>query len=72
MDKLAHIQFLDGTGKDVDCRAVDIQRVEETPGGCLIRFDNGLSMASNNTVAEIHTLIDTLWDEYTTALGNPA
>lgn len=72
MDKLAHIQFLDDTGKDVGCRAVDVKRYRETAGGCIVFFDDGTSIASTNTVTQIQGLVDTLWTEYTTALGDPA
>jgi len=72
MDKLAHIQFLDDTGKDVDCRAVDVKRCRETAGGCIVVFDDGTSIASTNTVTQIHDLVDGLWGEYVTALGDPA
>ena len=72
MDKLAHVLFIDDTGKDFGCRAVDIKRYRETAGGCVVIFDDGTSVASTNTVAQIQTLVDTLWGEYTTALGDPA
>lgn len=72
MEKLAHVLFIDDTGKDYGCRAVDIKRYRETAGGCIVTFDDGTSVASTNTVAQIQTLVDTLWGEYTTALGDPA
>lgn len=72
MDKLGHIQFLDDQGKDFGCRAVDVKRYREIPGGCLVLFDDGTSVTSSNTVTQIQGLIDTLWGEYITALGDPA
>jgi len=72
MDKLAHITFLDSTGKDYGCRAVDVKHYRETSDGCQIVFDDGTSVSSTNTVTQIQGLIDTLWGEYTTALGDPA
>lgn len=72
MDKLAHIQILDDTGKDFGCRAADIKRYRETTGGCIVFFDDGTSVASTNTVTQVQALVDGLWGEYITALGDPA
>lgn len=62
-DNLAHIQFLDDTGRDCDCRASDVVRVREHPGGSMVYFQDGTTIGSNNTVTEIHNLIDVLWTE---------
>lgn len=71
MERLAHITFVDEAGKDVGVAAVDIRYYRELAQGCEITLVTGEKIKSQSSVSTIQTAIDTLWGEYTTALGDP-
>lgn len=72
MEKLAFITWVDDTGRDVGCPACEVLLVRETESGSVVTLRTGQTITSQSTVAQMQTKIDTLWDEYTTALGDPA
>ena len=72
MDKLAFITFVDDKGQDVGLPAVEVLHLREHPAGSLVTTRSGQQIVSGSTVAQMVTKIDTLWDEYTAALGDPA
>lgn len=72
MEKLAFITWVDDTGRDFGCAACEVMFCRETESGCIVTLRNGREVTSQSTVAQMQTKIDTLWDEYTTALGDPA
>lgn len=72
MDKLARITLTLESGRDIGLRAVDVGPAEEIAGGgSLVTLDSGQQLSVKETPAQIKTAIDTLWDEYTAALGDP-
>lgn len=71
MERLAFITFIDNTGQDVALPAVDVAILREHADGSTVVTRTGLTIISKSTVAQMVTLIDTLWDEYTAALGDP-
>lgn len=71
MDRLAFIQLIDDKGQDVAFAAVDVRLVHEHPNGSLVSLAGGQQIITSSTVSQVVTAIDTLWGEYTTALGNP-
>jgi hypothetical protein len=73
MVRLARITLTTDSGRSVSLRAIDVVSAEETAGGgAVVTLDSGRSFAVNETPAQVATAIDTLWDEYTAALGDPA
>lgn len=72
MDRLAFVQLIDEKGQDVAFAAVDVRLVREHPNGSAITLAGGPVLITSSTVAQVVTAIDTLWGEYTTALGDPA
>lgn len=69
---LARIDVTDAGGKAWSLRAIDIGPVKEVTDGSLITFSNGSQLQVTTKPTAITTAIDTLWTEYTTALGDPA
>lgn len=73
IEKLAFITVTDQAGRDVVLAAEDVLRASEVAEGVtLIVFRSGGTMSSKTAASSIKTSIDTLWDEYTAALGDPA
>lgn len=72
MEKLAFITFIDDTGKDVGVPACEVLLVREDAQGSRVTLRNGTTIISQSTVAQMQTKIDTLWDEWIVALGDPA
>lgn len=72
MERLAWITFVDDQGQDVGIAACDIALLREHPNGSVVTTRTGQTIISQSTVAQMATKIDTLWDEYNTALGDPA
>lgn len=72
MERLAFISFTNEQGRDVALPACEVLAIREHEGGSSITTRSGLTYLSTSTVAAMVTKIDTLWDEYTAALGDPA
>ncbi len=71
MQQLAFITFVDDQGHDVGMPACEVLLVREHANGSTVITRSGVSILCQSTVAQIQTKIDTLWDEYTAALGDP-
>lgn len=72
MHQLAFITFVDDKGQDCALPAADVAWIREHPSGSVVATRGGVEIISGSTVAAMVTKIDTLWDEYTAALGDPA
>lgn len=72
MERLAFIQLIDEQGQDVAFAAVDVRLIREHPNGSAITLAGGPQIITSSSVATVVSAIDTLWGEYTTALGDPA
>lgn len=77
MIELASIQLNAVTsGNDVVVFVRDILLVEQRTGtaadGAKITFRDGRTLLVTETVTAVQTAVNALWDEYMTALGNPA
>jgi hypothetical protein len=72
MHQLATFTTTDDKGQDVLIRAFDGKLVaHEHPNGATVYPDAGTPYVVSATVATLQTSINALWDEYTTALGDP-
>jgi hypothetical protein len=72
MHQLATLTTTDITGKSVLIRADDVRRAWEDGNGSKVLFYDGTTQVLAITVADLQTAINALWDEFTTALGDPA
>jgi hypothetical protein len=72
MIQLARIQLTDEMGRELSLRAMDVRLVTEFTGGSVLVMDNGQTLRVTASVTTVHNAIDTLLDEYHTALGDPA
>lgn len=72
MERLAFIQLIDDKGQDIAFPAVDVRLIREDPNGSAITLAGGQTYITSSSVATVVSAIDTLWTEYTTALGDPA
>lgn len=71
MEKLATFTTTDEKGQDVLLSATDIRRAFEHPNGARILFWDDSQLVVTSTPAQLQTSINTLWDEFTAALGDP-
>lgn len=69
---LATINLTDNSGKAWSVKAADIRRSQELQDGARVFFYDGFTLDVNSKPTAITTAIDTLWDEYLAALGDPA
>lgn len=61
------------SGDDIGVFVYDISYWEAlSGGGTKVYFRDGRSETVTESVSAIQTSINTLWDEFTTALGDPA
>lgn len=73
MHLLATFTTTDDKGQDVLIRAADGKiMARENPNGATIYPDSGQPYIVSASISTLQTSINSLWDEYTTALGDPA
>ena len=72
MDSLARITLTLRDGTSISLRAREIRTIKTITGGSEVELEIGVKYQVQQSVATIASSIDTLWDEYTAALGDPA
>ena len=68
MDRLAFILVVDDRGQDVALPATDVRLIREHPNGSSITLWDGTVIITGSSVSTVRTAIDTLWDEWITAI----
>ena len=72
MHQLATFTTTDEHGQDLLVRAFDGKLLaRENPNGATIYPDAGQPYIVSATISTLQTSINSLWDEYTAALGDP-
>lgn len=71
MQQLARITVTRVGGTSVSLRAADIELIDTSSSGSIITLDSGKQIEATESVATLASAVDTLWGEYTTALGDP-
>ncbi len=73
MEQLATFTTTDDKGQDVLIRASDCKVLaRENPNGSTVYPDIGQPYIVSATISTLQTSINSLWDEFTAALGDPA
>lgn len=73
MHLLATFTTTDDNGQDLLIRAADCKLLaREHPSGATVYPDAGQPYLVSATISTLQTSINSLWDEYITALGDPA